>query len=131
MWDFMQETNEKGTTIILTTHYLEEAESLCKNIAIINNGTLIEHTTMNQLLATLNVETFLLDLQAPLDAIPKLNGYKMELVSPQTLSVDVVKEQTLNHLFCELNDLGIKIVSMRNKSNRLEELFVKMTGNEQ
>jgi ABC-2 type transport system ATP-binding protein len=130
MWDFLQEINENGTTIILTTHYLEEAESYCKNIAIINNGSLIEHTDMRELLARLNVETFLLDLKSPLESVPILNGYKMELVSAQTLSVDVVKEQTLNHLFCALNDLGINILSMRNKSNRLEELFVSMTGNE-
>lgn len=130
MWEFLQETNESGTTIILTTHYLEEAESHCKNIAIINNGSLIEHTAMGELLARLNVETFLLDLQSPLESVPELNGYKMELISAQTLSVDVVKEQTLNHLFCALNDLGIHILSMRNKSNRLEELFVSLTGKE-
>jgi len=130
MWTFLQEVNESGTTIILTTHYLEEAETYCKNIAIINNGSIIEHTAMHELLARLNVETFLLDLQSPLDTVPKLNGYKMELVSEQTLSVDVVKEQTLNHLFCALNDLGIQILSMRNKANRLEELFVSLTGND-
>jgi len=131
MWEFLQETNESGTTIILTTHYLEEAESLCKNIAIINDGVLVEHSAMSTLLSKLNVETFLLDLQTPLTEIPKINGYKMEMVDEFTLSVEVLKSQTLNEMFCALNDRGIQISSMRNKTNRLEELFVSLTGNHQ
>ena len=129
MWQFMQETNAQGTTIILTTHYLEEAENLCKNIAIINNGLMVEHTAMNILLRKLHEETFLLNLQDPIDALPSIEGYKMSLVDKDTLSVEINREQDLNNLFRQLDQFNIQVTSLRNKTNRLEEVFVRMMGN--
>ena len=129
MWDFMQETNAQGTTIILTTHYLEEAENLCKNIAIINNGLMVEHTAMNTLLMKLHTETFLLNLQNPLQAVPTIDGYKMFLVDEDTISVEISREQTINHLFHQLDKHNIHVLSLRNKTNRLEEVFMSMMGN--
>ncbi|MDX1823261.1 MAG: ABC transporter ATP-binding protein [Thiohalomonadales bacterium] len=129
MWQFMQETNAQGTTIILTTHYLEEAENLCKNIAIINNGLMVEHTAMNILLRKLHEETFLLNLQDPIDALPSIEGYKMSLVDKDTLSVEINREQDLNNLFRQLDRFNIQVTSLRNKTNRLEEVFVRMMGN--
>ncbi len=129
MWQFMQETNAQGTTIILTTHYLEEAENLCKNIAIINNGLMVEHTAMSILLRKLHEETFLLNLQEPIEALPAIEGYKMALVDKDTLSVEINRDQGLNNLFRQLDQLNIQVTSLRNKTNRLEEVFVRMMGN--
>jgi len=130
MWDFLKAINEAGTTIILTTHYLEEAEMLCRNIGIINHGELIEDTSMKELLSHLESETFILDL-APKEANKSLNlfGYDHLLVDDVTLEVKVSREQGLNEAFNQINDHGVSILSMRNKANRLEELFVKLTGN--
>ncbi|MDQ8038477.1 MAG: ABC transporter ATP-binding protein [Pedobacter sp.] len=126
MWEFLTELNREGTTIILTTHYLEEAESLCRDIAIIDHGTIVENTDMKSLLAKLHVETFILDLREPLAAIPNLPGYPVRLSNPSTLEVDVEKTQSLNAVFTALEAQGISVLSMRNKANRLEELFVSL-----
>ncbi|BCA84513.1 ABC transporter ATP-binding protein [Enterococcus dispar] len=126
MWAFLTALNESGTTIILTTHYLEEAEMLCRNIGIIQAGTLIENTSMKSLLAKLQYETFILDL-APSEHAPVIKGYKATLEDEFTLAVEVQREQGMNEIFQQLSAQGIKILSMRNKSNRLEELFLKIT----
>lgn len=128
MWDFLQETNRHGTTIVLTTHYLEEAEHLCNHIAIINNGEIIEDTDKKTLLAKLNVETIVLDLAKPLSGIPKLLPFVGRLVDPITLEVDICRENNINDLFTLLTSHNIQVLSMRNKSNRLEELFVNIVG---
>ena len=125
MWDFLQVINKQGITIILTTHYLEEAEMLCRNIAIIDKGRIVENTTMKSLLSKLNVETFVLDL--PVDTQPpKINDYNTRLIDEHTLEVEVPKETGLNHLFEQLSQQQIQVLSMRNKANRLEELFVRL-----
>lgn len=126
MWQFLEEMNRQGTTIILTTHYLEEAEALCRNIAIIDQGKIIRHTSKRELLQQLSVETFLLDTEAPLQTAPELAGYRCTLSEEGALEVDVAKGQGLNSLFSELEKHEIKVVSMRTKANRLEELFVRM-----
>ncbi|MTD41873.1 ATP-binding cassette domain-containing protein [Erwinia sp. CPCC 100877] len=126
MWEFLRELNESGTTIILTTHYLEEAEMLCRNIGIIQSGTLIENTSMKTLLAKLQFETFLFDL-APYEKAPEITGYKNMLEDDLTLAVEVERNQGINEIFRQLSEQGIKVLSMRNKSNRLEELFLKIT----
>ena len=126
MWEFLRETNAAGTTIILTTHYLEEAESLCRNIAIIDRGRLVEHTDMKSLLARLHTETFVLNLAAPLVALPLLPGYVLDRVDDTTLEVEVSKETGMNALFAGLAAHGIEVLSLRNKSNRLEELFIRL-----
>lgn len=126
MWEFLKRINADGTTIILTTHYLEEAESLCRNIAIIDEGRIIENTGMRQLLNTLHVETFVLDLQRPLAACPTISGYALRLLDEVTLEVDVSKECSINALFTALSAQGIDVLSMRNKSNRLEQLFMHL-----
>lgn len=123
MWNFLKTLNAQGTTIILTTHYLEEAEMLCRNIGIIQYGELIENTSMKKLLNQLESETFIFDL-APKSPIPTLDGYKFRLVDTSTLEVDVFRDQGLNGLFSQFSEQGIQITSMRNKVNRLEELFV-------
>ena len=126
MWEFIKELNEQGTTIILTTHYLEEAEQLCRNIAIINSGEIVENTSVKALLKTLSSETFVLDLDLSLSSV-ELDGYEMNLVGDgSSIEVAVMKGQNLNDVFSYLNQLNVKVVSMRNKSNRLEELFVKL-----
>ncbi|HEX5056320.1 MAG TPA: ABC transporter ATP-binding protein [Gammaproteobacteria bacterium] len=129
MWDFMREINRSGTTIILTTHYLEEAESLCRNIVIIDHGELVENTTVRALLNKLHIETFVFDLKEPLAAAPALPGYVVRLVDSTTLEIDISKEKAINAVFESLTAQGIQVVSMRNKSNRLEELFIKMVSN--
>jgi ABC-2 type transport system ATP-binding protein len=129
MWDFLRELNESGTTIILTTHYLEEAEMLCRNIGIIQSGELIENTSMKSLLAKLQFETFIFDL-APTDKVPEIVGYKSILEDEQTLEVEVERNQGINGIFKQLTEQGINVLSMRNKSNRLEELFLKITEEE-
>ncbi|EGR0046426.1 ABC transporter ATP-binding protein [Vibrio vulnificus] len=126
MWEFLKEINQKqGITIILTTHYLEEAEMLCRNIGIINRGELIENTTMKSLLAKLDVETFILDL-APNSSIPCLEGVVSSRVENDSLEIEVEKSQPLNHVFSQLSEQGVMVMSMRNKANRLEELFVNI-----
>ncbi|ADM99623.1 ABC transporter ATP-binding protein [Dickeya dadantii] len=128
MWGFLKELNGQGTTIILTTHYLEEAEMLCRNIGIIQSGQLVENTSMKALLAKLQSETFFFDLAAK-SALPRLEGYQHRLVDTSTLEVDVRREQGLNGIFSQLSAQGIQVLSMRNKANRLEELFVALLNN--
>ena len=124
LWDFLTEINENGTTIILTTHYLEEAERLCRNIAIIDSGEIVENTSMQELLTRLEVETFLFDLAEPLNEIPDNLDFQVELESPHKLKVTIDKEKGLNTVFKGLSDSGIEISSMRNETGRLEELFL-------
>ena len=126
MWQFLEEMNRQGTTIILTTHYLEEAEALCRNIAIIDQGEIIRHTSKRELLQQLSVETFVLDTEQPLEKAPELSGFNASLDDDGALEVEVAKGQGLNALFIELENLGIRVLSMRTKANRLEELFVRM-----
>ena len=128
MWEFLRKLNGQGITIILTTHYLEEAESLCRNIAIIDEGRLIEHTSMRALLDKLHTETFVLYLKNALDAAPSLPGYAAGLIDPSTLEVEVSRDSSVNRLFAELSSLGIEVLSMKNKSNRLEELFLRLVN---
>lgn len=129
MWEFLREINAAGTTIILTTHYLEEAESLCRNIAIIDGGNIVENTSVRSLLKTLNSETFVLDLREPLAGeAPFIEGFCVRVVDSLHLEVDVVKGRVLSDVFAVLSEVGIDVVSMRNKTNRLEELFVSLTG---
>jgi ABC-2 type transport system ATP-binding protein len=126
MWDFLKEINANGTTIILTTHYLEEAEQLCKNIAIIDHGELIESTSMKDLLSRLDVQSFLLDIEKSLEEPPSISDYDITLEDSTTLNVAIKKDQSMNHLFDQLSNQGIKVSSMRNESNRLEEMFIEM-----
>ena len=126
MWSFLKEINANGTTIILTTHYLEEAEQLCRNIGIIDHGEIVENTTMKDLLGRLNVQGFVFDLEEPLDSIPKINGYPLKLLDNSTLVAAIDKSNSINGLFDEFTKLNIKVKSMRNESNRLEELFINM-----
>ncbi|WP_272662972.1 ABC transporter ATP-binding protein [Providencia sp. PROV134] len=129
MWTFLKNLNAQGTTIILTTHYLEEAEMLCRNIGIIQHGELVENTSMKQLLSQLESETFIFDLM-PKSPIPQLLGYESRLIDTSTLEVDVKREQGLNSVFSQFSEQGVQILSMRNKANRLEELFVNLVKRE-
>jgi ABC-2 type transport system ATP-binding protein len=131
MWDFLRETNARGTTIILTTHYLEEAENLCRNIAIIDGGHIVERDRMSTLLRKLHTETFVLDLAARISAAPLLPGYEVERIDDRTIEVAVSKEQSLNEIFARLTAQGISVQSMRNKVNRLEELFMRLVEKKQ
>ncbi len=126
MWDFMQRLNEQGTTIVLTTHYLEEAESLCRNIAIINQGEIVQNTDMKSLLAQLDMETFVLDTQGLPEQLPDFSDYEIRRRDDSTLEVDVQKGAGVNGVFAALSEHNISVLSMRNKANRLEELFVRM-----
>ena len=126
MWDFLREINARGTTIILTTHYLEEAETLCRNIAIINGGLIVERDRMSSLLRRLHVQTFVLNLREPLARAPQLNGFAASLVDDHTLEVEVSRDENLNDIFARLSSLGIEVLSMRNKVNRLEEIFMRL-----
>jgi len=126
MWEFLRQLNDDGTTIILTTHYLEEAESLCRNIAIIDEGRIIENDRMATVLRKLHSEVFVLNLRHPVAAVPELPGYALELADDGSLEVVVTKDQNLNGIFAALSERGIEVVSMRNKSNRLEELFMRL-----
>ncbi|NQD36676.1 ABC transporter ATP-binding protein [Permianibacter sp. IMCC34836] len=126
MWTFLRELNQAGTTIVLTTHYLEEAEMLCRNIGIIDKGQIIENTSMKQLLARLHQETFILDSPQLPPILPTLSGYPLRRLDEHSLEVDVERSQGLNELFTLLGQHGITITSMRNKANRLEELFVNL-----
>jgi len=126
MWDFLREINAGGTTIILTTHYLEEAETLCRDIAIIDGGRIVERDRMSRLLRRLQTETFVFTLRDALTAAPSLKGYQATLRDDGTLEIEVAKEQNLNEIFARLSVLGIEVVSMRNKVNRLEEIFMRL-----
>ena len=126
MWRFLKEINNNGTTIILTTHYLEEAEQLCRNIGIIDQGEIVVDTSMKDLLRKLDVQGFVLDLEEPLDKEPVVDGFDLKVEDPLTLVTAVNKDKSINSLFDQLNKLGIKVKSMRNQSNRLEELFIEM-----
>jgi len=126
MWSFLRELNRKGTTIILTTHYLEEAESLCRNIAIINHGRIAESADMGALLSKLQTETFVLNLKGRVAELPQLGGFVLQHVDDCTLEAEVSKEHTINGLFEALSRNGIEVISLRNKQNRLEKLFLDM-----
>ncbi|MCP4952998.1 MAG: ABC transporter ATP-binding protein [Proteobacteria bacterium] len=129
MWDFLKNINAAGTTIILTTHYLEEAEHLCRNIGIINHGTLVENTSMRALLRQLNLETYVLDLETELEELPMPLNSIARLVDRSTLEVDIKRGETLNEVYDALSAASIHVTSMRNKANRLEQLFVDLTRN--
>jgi ABC-2 type transport system ATP-binding protein len=129
MWDFLREINQQGTTIILTTHYLEEAENLCRNIAIIDKGQVILRDRMANLLRTLQTESFLFTLRNPVAAAPAFAGVSAKLVDDHTLEVEISKEQSLNEVFVQLAAQGIEVISMRNKVNRLEEMFMRLVEN--
>ncbi|ACL72940.1 ABC transporter ATP-binding protein [Thioalkalivibrio sulfidiphilus] len=126
MWTFLRKINAEGRTIILTTHYLEEAESLCRNIAIIDHGEIIENTTMKGLLGKLNVETFVLDLARPLAQLPQLPRHTLRWVDELTLEADIRKEDSVNALFTDLAAADVQVLSLRNKTNRLEQLFMNL-----
>ena len=129
MWNFMRELNAGGTTIILTTHYLEEAESLCNNIAIIDKGVTIEQTDMRSLLNRLNMETFVLYLDRAVDELPDCGDYHVRLLDSSTMEVDMHRGHDLNGIYARLSECDIKVISMKNKSNRLEQLFMSMLNN--
>ena len=126
MWEFLKEINAQGTTIILTTHYLEEAEQLCKNIAIIDHGELVENTSMKDLLSRLDVQGFVLDIDQSLDQPPSIANFPITLEDSTTLNVVIKKDQSINDLFDQLSALGISVSTMSNESNRLEEMFIEM-----
>jgi ABC-2 type transport system ATP-binding protein len=126
MWDFLREINARGTTIILTTHYLEEAETLCRNIAIINGGRIVARDRMSNLLRQLHFQTFVLNLRDSLTQAPALPGYALRLVDDHTLEVEISKDENLNEVFARLSALRIEVLSMRNKVNRLEEIFMRL-----
>lgn len=127
LWDFLRELNKDGLTIILTTHYLEEAEELCRNIAIINKGQIMENTSMKKLLRKLDRETFVLDLKEPLKKNPDFGTFSVLSIDETTLEAQLPRSQSLNELFALLNKQKIEVLSMRTKNNRLEELFVQIT----
>ncbi|QBY04727.1 ABC transporter ATP-binding protein [Thalassotalea sp. HSM 43] len=129
MWTYLRELNGQGITIILTTHYLEEAEMLCRNIAIIDKGRIVENTSMKSLLSKLHVETFVLDT-SDMTTPPSLQGYEFRQIDEHTLEVDVDKSKAINPVFSQLSEQGIEVKSMRNKANRLEELFVTLVANQ-
>lgn len=131
MWNFLRRTNEAGTTIILTTHYLEEAETLCRHVAIIDEGRIIEDARMSTVLRKLQREVFVLNLRDPLDQAPRLEGFEASLLNDCELEVAMNAGDDLNALFALLNDKGIVVISMRNKANRLEELFMGLVENKQ
>lgn len=126
MWTFLKEINQQGTTIILTTHYLEEAENLCRNIAIIDKGVIVKHSSMKDLLKQLDSETFILDTRQVLPQTISLPHYQVHRIDDHALEIALDKRDSLNKVFTDLDALGIEVMSMRNKANRLEELFVKL-----
>ncbi len=128
LWEMMVQVNQQGTTIILTTHYLEEAESLCRNIAIINNGLIVEQAGMAELLSQLKKDCFVLDLAQPISALPKIADYELELLGDKALSVLVNKGQNINGLFQQLTEHHIEVLSLKNKTNRLEQLFMGLVN---
>jgi ABC-2 type transport system ATP-binding protein len=128
MWTFLREINRQGTTIILTTHYLEEAENLCRNIAIIDHGRIIENETTGQLLKKLSTETFQLNLISPLKEFPEVDGFELRAIDDHCLEVEIHRDKPINDLFDQLSRAGVEVASMRNKVNRLEELFVRLVA---
>lgn len=126
MWEFLRKINREGTTIILTTHYLEEAENLCRHIAIINHGRIVEHSTMSELLAKLHTNRYILELDRPLEELPRLAGYRLEQLDPRTLAAEVPSELGIHGLFDALAGHGIQVLGLRNAANRLEQLFVDL-----
>jgi ABC-2 type transport system ATP-binding protein len=126
MWEFLRGINERGTTIILTTHYLEEAENMCRSVAIIDRGQIIERDSMSNVLRKLQAETYVFDLRSALAAAPAIPGFKTTLPDPYTLEIEVSRGQSLNDIFGQLTAHGLEVASMRNKVNRLEELFVRL-----
>ncbi|MFA6036720.1 MAG: ABC transporter ATP-binding protein [Legionellales bacterium] len=126
MWNFLRELNQQGTTIVLTTHYLEEVENLCHNVAIIHRGEIIENTTVKNLIARAPKESFVLDLAQPLQQAPQIQGFTLKLIDDTTLEVEIPRNTSLNELFAQLSKDNIHLTSMRNKSNRLEELFLNL-----
>ena len=126
MWDFLKRLNEAGITIILTTHYLEEAESLCRNIAIINKGDIVENTSMKSLLSRMQTQTFVLDLKDPITALPQTDEFDIRQIDENTLEVELDKQRSINRIFEVLNAHNIRVESLRNKTNRLEELFINL-----
>ncbi|HTF95504.1 MAG TPA: ABC transporter ATP-binding protein [Cellvibrio sp.] len=128
MWDFLREINAAGTTIILTTHYLEEAESLCRNVAIIDQGVIVKNTSIKNLLQQLNKEVFIFDIKGSIQGLPKIDGHMVTKIDEHSFEVEVDKGQSLNGVFAQLSAQQIEVVSMRNKANRLEELFVSMVN---
>ncbi|SMF96275.1 ABC-2 type transport system ATP-binding protein [Methylomagnum ishizawai] len=126
MWEFLRKINKEGTTIILTTHYLEEAENLCRHIAIINHGRIVEHSRMDDLLARLHINHYILELAQPLEVVPEIDGYRLELSDERTLNAAVPTELGIHGLFRNLSALGIEVVALRNAANRLEQLFVDL-----
>jgi ABC-2 type transport system ATP-binding protein len=130
MWDYLRRLNREGTTIILTTHYLEEAENLCRNIAIINHGTIVEHSAMGNLLEKLDNARFILELRRPLATVPALEGYRLTRIDDRTLAADVPAELGIHGLFDALSRHGIEVAGLRNASNRLEQLFMNLVEND-
>jgi ABC-2 type transport system ATP-binding protein len=126
MWELLQRINREGTTIILTTHYLEEAEQLCRHIAIINHGRIIEHSTMENLLARMHVNRYILELDRAMDELPQLPGFVLERLDAKTLATEVPTTAGIHNLFDELAAAGVRVVSLRNAANRLEQLFLEM-----
>ena len=126
MWDFLSDINKKGTTIILTTHYLEEAEQHCNNIAIIDEGAIVEDTSMKELLSRLSIQSFVLDLEDDIQELPDISIFDLKSQDSKTLIATLTKDDDLNTLFNKLTDHGIKVKSMRNEQNRLEELFIRL-----
>lgn len=126
LWKFLLKLNQQGTTIILTTHYLEEAEMLCKNVAIIDHGEIIEHSKMKNLINRMMVQTLVFDLEKPLTGLPHLEEYEGTLIDEVTLEIKIHRHQSINHLFQLLNKAHVMVSSMRNKTNRLEELFITL-----
>jgi ABC-2 type transport system ATP-binding protein len=126
MWEFLLDINASGTTIILTTHYLEEAEQLCRNIAIIDRGNIVERDHMANLLRRLQTETFVFNTRGAVPEVPQVSGFVLRRIDDHTLEADVSKEQNLNELFARLTVLGVEVLSMRNKVNRLEEIFMRL-----
>jgi ABC-2 type transport system ATP-binding protein len=131
MWEFLRKINEQGTTIILTTHYLEEAESLCRHVAIIDDGRIIEDARMSTVLRKLQREVFVLSLAEPIRQAPDLHGFDTRLIEDHELEVEKGPDVSLNDLFAQLASHGIDVVSLRNKANRLEELFMRLVENKQ
>ena len=132
LWKFLTELNKAGTTIILTTHYLEEAENLCKNVAIIDHGEIIENSDMKSLINRLHIQTMVLDIETELPTFPELEGYTWRMQDDSTLEIEINRQQSLNDLFNRLSAQNIRVTSMRNKTNRLEELFLRLiTDNNQ
>ena len=130
MWKFLRKINDEGTTIILTTHYLEEAETLCRNIAIIDKGEIVEHGRMANILRKLHIETFVLTLSEEIESAPDLNGFETRRIDEHSFEVDVTQDKGVNAIFRELDNRNLHVTTMRNKANRLEELFIRLVDTE-